>query len=125
MQLQIDTAHANNDELIGLKLDKSKCFDRMVPSIVACLFVAFGLPLGLTRNFMSMYQGLKRYMCYKQWISTRATTAPNGLVQGCSLSLLAINLQMSVWALMLEKISEVSLAIFIDDSYMWASANHT
>lgn len=124
MQLQIDIAHANNDELVGLKLDKSKCFDRMVPSIVASLFVAFGLPLGLTRFFMSMYQGLKRYMCYKQWISTRATTAPNGLVQGCSLSLLAINLQMSVWALMLEKISEVSLAIFIDDSYMWARANH-
>lgn len=64
-------------------------------------------------------------MCYKQWISTRATTAPNGLVQGCSLSLLAINLHMSAWTLMLEKLPEVSLAIFVDDSYnMWARANH-
>lgn len=122
MQLQIDAAHMNNFDLVGLKLDKSKCFDRLVPKIAACLFIAFGLPVGLTRFFLLMYQGLKRFMCYKQWISTRATTAPNGLVQGCSLSLLAINLHMAAWALMLDKTPEVSLAIFIDDSYMWARA---
>ena len=33
---------------------------------------------------------------------------------------------MSAWALMLDKLPEVSfsLAVFIDDSYMWACANH-
>ena len=125
MQLHIDTAHANSVDLVGLKLDKSKCFDRLVPAIVASLFVIFGLPIGLTTFFLQLYQGLKRYMCYKQWVSTRPTTAPNGLIQGCSLSLLAINLQMTVWTLMLEKFSEISVAIFVDDSYLWAKATNT
>ncbi len=124
MQLQIDSTVATHDNLIGLKLDKSKCFDRLVPSIVASLFVAFGLPIGLTKFFLQIYQGLKRFMCYKQWISTRPTTAPNGLVQGCSLSLLAINLQMSVWTMMLRKLTEIQAAVFIDDSYLWTNAIH-
>lgn len=62
--------------------------------------------------------------CYKQWIATRPTTAPNGLVQGCSLSLLAINLQRSVWTLMLRKLPEIQAAVFIDDSYLWTNAIH-
>ena len=124
MQLQIDSSIVEKQNLIGLKLDKSKCFDRLVPSIVASLFVAFGLPIGLTKFFLQIYQGLKRYMCYKQWISTRPTTAPNGLVQGCSLSLLAINLQMSVWIIMLQKLPQIQAAAFVDDSYLWTKAVH-
>ena len=62
MQLHIDTAYHEHFDLIGLKLDKSKCFDRLVPKIVASLFIGFGLPAGLTKFFLQLYQGLKRFM---------------------------------------------------------------
>ena len=123
LQLQVDDSVTNKDGLIGLKLDKSKCFDRLVPSISAALFIAFGLPSTLTLFFTKFYNHQKRFLAYKEWISDKPTTACNGLIQGCSLSLLAINLHMSVWVNFLKCIPGIHMCAFIDDSYIWVKYN--
>ena len=44
LRLDIDTAQHADQDLIGVKLDKAKCFDRIVPSITCALFLVLGLP---------------------------------------------------------------------------------
>ena len=123
IQLNIDHAKTSQNHIMGMKLDKAKCFDRLLPDITAALFLAFGLPQGLTRFFLQIYVGLKRYMTYKQWTSKVPSTCANGLAQGCSLSLIAINLHMTVWTLMIQHLP-VSSSIFIDDSYLWTKVEN-
>ena len=123
IQLNIDHAKTSQNHIMGMKLDKAKCFDRLLPDITAALFLAFGLPQGLTKFFLQIYVGLKRYMTYKQWTSKVPSTCANGLAQGCSLSLIAINLHMTVWTLMIQHLP-VSSSIFIDDSYLWTKVEN-
>ena len=120
IRLEIDHAKATDCHILGVKLDKSKCFDRLIPSVTAALFLAFGLPTGISFFFTKMYRGLHRYMTYKEWTSHISTTSCNGLAQGCSLSLLAINLHMAVWHAFVEHLA-VHTATFIDDCYLWAA----
>ena len=124
LQLQIDQSFVDDSGLIGLKLDKSKCFDRLVPSITAALFVGFGLPVSLTMFFTKFYNSQKRFLAYKEWTSEKPTTACNGLIQGCSLSLLAINLHMTIWVAFMKCISNLHMYAFIDDSYLWVRYHH-
>ena len=55
IRLHIDQATNENDSLVGIKLDKSKCFDRIVPQYVAALFLAFGLEKSLVNIFLKIY----------------------------------------------------------------------
>ena len=124
LQLQIDQSTSEDTGLIGLKLDKSKCFDRLIPSITAAIFVGFGLPVSLTMFFTKFYNSQKRFLAYKEWISDKPTTACNGLIQGCSLSLLAINLHMTIWVALMKCIPNLHTYAFIDDSYLWVRYHH-
>ena len=120
IRLEMDHAKTTGCHILGVKLDKSKCFDRLIPTVTAALFLAYGLPKGLTMFFSKMYLGLHRYMNYKEWSSPIPTTSSNGLAQGCSLSLLAINVHMAVWHAFIQHLPVLS-ATFIDDCYLWAS----
>ena len=120
LRLQIDEAHADGFDLVGLKLDKAKCFDRILPNVTAALFLAFGLPKTITNVFVKFYQSLKRHLAYKGWASPRPTTACNGVAQGCSMSLVAINVHMKVWISLLEHLPTISVRAFIDDAYLWS-----
>ena len=124
LQLEVDKAHMANTPLLGVKLDKSKCFDRLIPGLVVGLCLAFGIPAFLGNFIARMYEGLHRHMSYKGWYAPEATTAPNGMAQGCSLSLLAINLYMKVWILLIERLPSITAHAFVDDSYLWASLTH-
>lgn len=124
LRLEIDEAQASNNPLVGIKLDQSKCFDRIVPDFAAALFLALGLPKGLVNAFVKMYASLKRHLSYRGWISSTATTAANGVAQGCSLSLIAINVHMAVWARFMALIPHVSARVFIDDAYLWVRLAH-
>ena len=74
---------------------------------------------------MGIFSSLTRFLCYKQWCSDRPTTCANGVVQGCSFSILAINALMTVWCLFLRKIPHIQFAAYNDDSYIWAHLQHT
>lgn len=124
LRLQIDDAKSNDQHLCGIKVDKSKCFDRIIPATTAMLFLAFGLPQGLATFFLDMYGNFKRHLAYLSWTSPTATTGTNGVVQGCSLSLIAVNLNMAVWAIMVSRIPHVVACAFIDDAYLWVQLQH-
>lgn len=121
IRLEIDSAKSSEQAIVGLKLDKAKCFDRVVPLIACALMLGLGIPLSLIRFFAAMYSQLRRHLFYKSWASPLHTTCPNGIIQGCSLSLIAINCHMAVWAKMMETM-KVPCAAFVDDSYLWDSA---
>lgn len=67
LRLDIDDAKSQNETLVGLKLDKAKAFDRVAPSFVAALFLAFGIPKGITNVFVKLYDGLHRHLTYRKW----------------------------------------------------------
>ena len=119
LRLDIDEAKLQQETLIGIKLDKAKAFDRVVPHFVAALFLAFGLPKGFVSFFVKIYDSLHRHLSYRRWTSNLATTAPNGVCQGCSLSLLAMNAYTKVWCHLLDHLPEICVRAYIDDSYLW------
>ena len=119
MQLELDAAHSLQGSFAGLKLDKSKCFDRLIPKLCAALMLALGLPKGLVCGFLALYSTMTRYLSFKQWTRSQPISTANGVVQGCSLSLLCINLHMAVWAWLIDHIDGVDFRAFIDDTYLW------
>lgn len=124
LRLELDIAKVDNDDLVGVKLDKAKCFDRILPTHTCALFLAFGLPKSFVSFYLRIYQGLHRHMAYKGWVSPIATTAPNGVVQGCSLSLLAINVHTKVWVHLLELLPGLSMRAYVDDAYIWCKLHN-
>ena len=104
LRLDIDSAQASNQHLIGIKLDQSKCFDRLIPAIAGAFMLALGIPKGLVNVFLLMYKGLHKHLSYRGWISKHSVTNANGVAQGCSFSLIAINVYMHVWATFIEHI---------------------
>ena len=119
IQLEIDSAHSFQGSFSGLKLDKSKCFDRLIPKLCAALMLALGLPRGLVCGFLALYTRMTRFLSFKQWTRSQPISTANGVAQGCSLSLLCINLHMAVWAWLISSIDGVDFRAFIDDTYLW------
>ena len=124
LQLQLDEARKDKTSLLGLKLDKSKCFDRIVPSFAAALMLSFGVPKNVIRVFTKLYAKLHRHLSYKSWIAPKPTHAANGVAQGCSFSLIAINVYMAAWTFMVQRLPGLYVRVFIDDSYMWTSLSN-
>lgn len=91
ISLDIDSAAHANYALVGIKLDKSKAFDRVVVSIAIMILLALGAPPCVLNFMSSLYENLRRHTCYGKWMSPFAVSTPNGVLQGCSLSLLAMN----------------------------------
>ena len=124
LKLDIDIAHAQGYDLIGLKLDKAKCFDRIIPSFASCLMLAFGIDRRIVSIFSKLYDGLHRHLSFKSWCSPVATHAANGIAQGDSFSLVAINVYSKVWVVFMNLLPEVVAMAYIDDAYLWARLEH-
>ena len=124
VRLHIDHAKTTKCDIVGMKLDKSKCFDRIIPKVAAAILIGLGVPSNVITVYIRMYDGLKKHLAYKQWISPKATTSANGTIQGCSFSLLAVNALMCGWARLVQRIPNIYMASFIDDSYMWCKAEN-
>ena len=119
LRLTIDNAKSSGQHLIGVKLDKAKCFDRIVPTIASALMIAFGVPSPVVMMFSQIYVNLRRLLSYKGWISTSPTTCANSVIQGCSMSLVAINVHMALWIKLIDKLPNMFAAVYVDDSYLW------
>ena len=119
VRLDLDVANMENDSIVGVKLDKSKAFDRIIPQFAACLFVAFGIPHNVVKIFLKVYQSLRKHMAYRNWTSPVSTTHANGVAQGCSFSSLAMNAYKKVWYHPFEHLPGIIVQAYIDDSYLW------
>ena len=124
LRLDLDLANQAGETIVGVKLDKSKAFDRIIPQFAACLFVAFGIPKHVVRVFLLLYQNLHKHMAYRNWTSPCATTHANGMAQGCSFSILAMNAYNKVWYHFLELFPALVVRAYIDDSYIWCKLTH-
>ena len=124
LRLDLDEAEMQGDTVAGLKLDKSKCFDRIVPAFVAIILLAIGCPQHVVSIFVRQYAGLRKHLSYRGWTASTPTTSPNGVAQGCSFSLIAINAYMFSWVAFLKDIPHLSCRIYIDDIYLWAKIQH-
>ena len=125
IRLHIDHTKSTKCDMMGMKLDKSKCFDRIVPKIAAAILIGLGVPASVVLVYIQMYEGLQKHLAYKQWISPIATTSANGTIQGCSFSLLAVNALMCGWTRLVHCIPNIYMASFIDDSYLWRRAENS
>ena len=119
VRLELDLANLERETVVGIKIDKSKAFDRIIPQFAACLFIAFGIPAHVVSIFVRFYQGLRKHMAYRNWTTPVFTTHPNGVAQGCSFSILAMNAYNKVWYHLIENLPGISVRAYIDDAYLW------
>ena len=124
--LAMESEHsiALGQAIIGIKLDRSKCFDRVVVDIIVQLGKVLGLDSKFLRAWSKLYQGFERFVCWHSCIADRPLKNSNGIAQGDTASVLAINILMSAWAMMVSAFQNVRSAVFVDDAYLVANAEH-
>ena len=100
-------------------IDRFKCFDLLMPRFCLALSQELGLPLQIAKAVNGFYHG--QIKCFKlgQAFGDKVLHC-NGVLQGCSFSVLFANLIFSVFAKHVDSISGVSFASFIDDTKIWA-----
>ena len=81
--------------LQGFGLDYVKCFGLMPQQVVLCVALKQGMPTSTHRALSGMYTQLTR--CFKiMGCLCSFFAATNGIVQGCPLSVIMINLMTSI-----------------------------
>jgi len=94
--LQVEEALLQADSLFGLSLDYGKCFDRIPVHIVLQLALEQGMSMRLIRPLRSLYASLQRRFRVGAGVG-KPFCSTNGIIQGCPLSVLLLNLLVNVW----------------------------
>ena len=96
LQALLELARATGRSMSGAGLDYKKCFDLVPQRIALRLAQEFGMALGALRAARGMYRQLRRAFkvlgCLGDW-----GQATNGILQGCLLSVVFINMLTTVW----------------------------
>ena len=96
LQALLELARATGRSMSGAGLDYKKCFDLVPQRIALRLAQEFGMALGTLRAARGMYRQLRRAFkvlgCLGDW-----GQATNGILQGCPLSVIFINMLTTVW----------------------------
>jgi len=95
--LHVEEALLKSGSLFGLSLDYGKCFDRIPVHIVMELAIAAGMPQRLVKPLRSLYARLTRRFRVGRGIGQEFKST-NGIIQGCPLSVILLNLLVNVWA---------------------------
>lgn len=115
ISLQIETSLLTGEPLIGVHLDYRKAYDLIPRNIVFFLAEELGFSKPLLTAMQTLYRDLRRYFkvpggVYSPFYST------SGMLQGCPLSVVFMNVMVSVWAKLLHAESKVKPKAFADDS---------
>ena len=124
LALRIERALIEGTDLAGISLDYAKCFDRVPSNIVFRLARESGMSEDILKPLEGMFKQLRRRFVIgggvgKQFAST------NGIMQGCPLSVILLNLLVTVWIRAIE--TEVPSAQpfgFADDTGATAHGDH-
>ena len=96
LQTLLELARATGRSLSGNGLDYKKCFDLVPQRIALRLAQEFGMAPGAPRAVRGMYRQLRQAFkvlgCLGDWLQ-----ATNGILQGCPLSVILINMLTTVW----------------------------
>ena len=120
--LEVEKSLLTGEPLVGLVLDWSKCFDRVPVDLVLRLSQELGMPEGVLNGLSGMYAQLRRRFRIGGHVGT-AFRASNGIIQGCPLSVMLLNILMNVWARAVRsEAPEVTPAVFADDVGAYTSS---
>ena len=97
LALKVERALLEGSGLCGVSLDYSKCFDRIPMDIVLKLAAHVGMASAIVRAVRAMYAQLWRRFRFAGNLGT-PFQATNGILQGCPLSIVLLNLLVCVWA---------------------------
>ena len=116
--IHTELAIANKQPWCGLKLDRSKCFDRVSVPVTAAIAKALGCHGGFIDAWAQMYDGNQKFLCIGGFIDPSPLANNNGVSQGDCISVLAINCIMTAWCLLMSVISSIVAFVYIDDAYL-------
>lgn len=106
--------------ICGIKIDRQKCFDRVIPRIIVALGTILGLDPKFLKTWEQMYDGFQRHLTIDKYIGQEPLANCNGIAQGDTASVLAINILMTSWVKVVQKFTRVSHWVYIDDAYLLA-----
>jgi ribonuclease HI len=119
LSMDIEQALAGNDPILGIMIDRLKCFDLCRHEILSAIASELGLDPRIETALRSQYANLVRRFRIGRSIG-EPFTCKNGLVQGCSLSVVLVNV---LFAILRQRISnEVPTAKgagYLDDLKIW------
>ena len=119
LSLAIEKSFSDKDPFLGVFIDRLKCFDHLRPLLTCRILAALGLDHRIT-HALSDY-----YACHSRFFRIGQAYGPpircqNGMVQGCALSVLSLNMLYSVWRRDLERVCPaISCSCFLDDLKFW------
>ena len=119
-----ELALSTNTPVAGVKIDRSKCFDRIAINIVVCIARRLGVPERFLNVWTQLYKNFRRFLTLGQYIDDTSLASSNGVAQGDSASVLAINLLMSAWTAVMKVFPNIKSFVFIDDGYLMTNAGH-
>ena len=96
-------------------LDYNKCFDRLPHGIMLKLGSAAGADERLMAPLRRIYKTMRRRFKVGGGVGEEFHTT-NGILQGCPLSVIFLNLLVSVWARAVEKEAKVEPNAYADDT---------
>eukprot|EP00928_Gymnodinium_smaydae_P016465 TRINITY_DN16181_c0_g3_i1.p1 TRINITY_DN16181_c0_g3~~TRINITY_DN16181_c0_g3_i1.p1 ORF type:complete len:952 (+),score=29.07 TRINITY_DN16181_c0_g3_i1:889-3744(+) len=120
-----DSCRIAHKPFIGLKLELSKCYDRLHWPLLLDLVARLGLPSGLIRVLADFYEHRVCWFNFRGASKHRPFHPLCGILQGCPFSPLLLNALMACWCHMLSdlRIPSVAFGAYLDDRLLWV-ANH-
>ena len=96
LSLDVEDSLVEMSGLCGISLDFKKAFDRVPWEHVFAIGRAAGLPSHILTPLQSMYGNLQRHFRIGGMMN-QGVKSTNGILQGCPLSVVLLNLLMQVW----------------------------
>ena len=118
LALEVEHALLSGDDVSGISLDYEKAFDRLPVAILMGLAAHIGLSQCALRPLEGMYRSLER-----RWklgpVVGRSFVSTNGILQGCPLSVLLLNMIVRVWCTVIEvHVPSVKPRAYADDAHL-------
>ena len=92
-------------QLYGFNMDIAKAFDSAPRSIMFCLAKKVGVPTQIINGLESMYNCLNRRFKFGAMGYGPTWTSTNGISQGCPISVMMLNILVSVWSARIDRIT--------------------
>ena len=124
LAIQSERAILSNNAVCGIQIDRSKCFDRIIPRVIAFLGTKLGLDQRFFNVWIQVYQGFRRYITLSNVVTAEPLSDANGIAQGDTGSVLAINIMMACWSQLMAQFETIQSWVYIDDAYLLCHAQH-
>ena len=124
LAIQSERAILSNEAICGIQIDRSKCFDKIVPRIISFLGRKLGLDQRFFNVWLQIYQGFRRYITLSNVVTAEPLSDANGIAQGDTGSVLAINIMMACWSQLMTQFESIQSWVYIDDAYLLCRSQH-